>query len=469
VAVIRPSPTPSDLLAVLRAMGTSTAHDLRARLGDVRQPTFSRLVRATGGEVLRLGARRNARYAALRPLLGLGARWPVVTVNEEGATAPLGEIATIEPRGCAMLSEREMPAWMLGVGGDGLFDGLPVICTDLRPQGFLGRASVASLHGALDLPARLDDWRDHHVLSYLIRAGYDCPGNLIIGEQAYAAFARRQLEDATLIDERDRQVRYGQLADSILTGAAPGSSAGGEQPKFTAMLRRPPQGCSVLVKFSPSLGTPAGERWADLLACEHLAHGVLAAERIPSATSQIIDGPSRRFLEVERFDRIGLHGRRAIVSLLALDLEYEGELDTWPKAATRLVARGWLSASDAETLTFLWLFGGFIANTDRHFGNVSLLPGPSGMTIAPIYDMLPMLYAPVGPDMPERTYEVPVPLSAAAHVYGRAGRAAHAFWQQVEASPLVSRGFRGLAGARALDTARALERLGLPMNSALTQ
>ena len=47
-------------------------------------------------------------------------------------------------------------------------------------------------------------------------------------------------------------------------GGLPGSSAHGEHPKFVALLDgEPPH--QVLVKFSPSMTSRVGERWADLL------------------------------------------------------------------------------------------------------------------------------------------------------------------------------------------------------------
>jgi hypothetical protein len=55
---------------------------------------------------------------------------------------------------------------------------------------------------------------------------------------------------------------YPRLALQALGSAAPGSSAGGEQPKFGAVTH----GAPVLVKFSPAGDAPADQRWRDLLA-----------------------------------------------------------------------------------------------------------------------------------------------------------------------------------------------------------
>ncbi len=54
-----------------------------------------------------------------------------------------------------------------------------------------------------------------------------------------------------------------------------------------------------------------------------------------------------------------------------------------------------LSASDTDQIRLLDAFGSLIANADRHFGNVTLFDEYDGpFTLAPVYDMLPMLFAP---------------------------------------------------------------------------
>src|SRR5205814_2018318 len=116
----------------------------------------------------------------------------------------------------------------------------------------------------------------------------------------------------------------------------------------------------------------------------------------------------RAFLEVVRFDRLGSAGRAGVVSLFALDAQLHGRLDTWPRAADRLRSDGWLGAGDARALHELWWFGRLIANTDMHFGNMSLLLGDARpLRLAPIYDMLPMGFAPSATgELPQR--ELPI-------------------------------------------------------------
>ena len=238
----------------------------------------------------------------------------------------------------------------------------------------------------------------------------------------------------------------------------PGSSAAGEQPKFTAFVDGDPQ--HVLVKFSPERDGPLAERWADLLICEHLAHEVVRGAGVATVRSRIIDGRRRRFLEVGRFDRVGALGRRASVSLLAVDAEYFGQLDSWPAAGRRLWERGWLSAEDADTLSFLWQFSALIANTDRHFGNVTLLPRDEGFELAPMYDVLPMLFAPQSGELVERVYELPLPASGYLEAWRRAVPVAATFWEAAASDARISPHFRKRAAGCAAVVRSAAGRMG---------
>ena len=76
----------------------------------------------------------------------------------------------------------------------------------------------------------------------------------------------------------------------------------------------------------------------------------------------------------QRFDRIGTLGRKAVVSLAALDAKFVGA---------------------AETAEVLWAFGALIGNTDMHAGNLSWVSEHGRpYNIAPAYDMTPMAFAP---------------------------------------------------------------------------
>lgn len=146
----------------------------------------------------------------------------------------------------------------------------------------------------------------------IARRSEHAAGNLIFGNESYA----RHIADGakilqTLVLDSDRLARYPDMATHSKQGEAPGS-AGGEQPKFTAVIQRgaqPDTAEHVIVKFSPGVDSPSGRRWADMLICEHLTLEILARNRIGAAKTAILESGGRVFLEVVRFDRVGLKGR----------------------------------------------------------------------------------------------------------------------------------------------------------------
>ena len=80
----------------------------------------------------------------------------------------------------------------------------------------------------------------------------------------------------------------------------------------------------------------------------------------------------------------------------------------------RLEALGLLQPAVQEQCATLWHFGQLIANEDMHEGNLSFqpaLPGEVGLRLAPVYDMLPMMYAPArGVEIAPREFTPPLPL-----------------------------------------------------------
>lgn len=144
----------------------------------------------------------------------------------------------------------------------------------MRSQGYLGRA-YNQRHGArLGLPKCLSDWGDTHALRALLLQGEDLPGNLLLGSAAHEQFVNAP--DPTPIAAVNRLQAHAELAASAARGELCGSSAAGEQPKFTAYVQ--PEGgpaVHVIVKFSASLPGPVSERWRDLLLAEHIALQVL--------------------------------------------------------------------------------------------------------------------------------------------------------------------------------------------------
>jgi DNA-binding transcriptional ArsR family regulator len=427
--------TLEQLLATLARLETASAKELVRELG-VSQPTVSRLLKASGERVCRMGRGHATRYTRTRELPGLGTHLPVYRIGEAGGVQPLRELHLLLGGG----------HWLAAPDGTGeRFVGLPPFAVDMSPQGYVGRTFSARFP-ELELPPRLVYWSDDQRLLALARRGEDCVGNLILGQESLDRWLTRAPEPA----ERSA---YPELARRSAL-EQPGSSAGGEQPKFLTYS----EGRHVLVKFAGDDGA-AARRWRDLLASESLALEEVRAAGLDAAQARWFDERGFRFLEVERFDRVGARGRRGVLSLGALDAEYVGSGGSWTRIASRLLALGRLGPEDARRIRWLDVFGNLIGNTDRHPGNLSVfyeLDG-SALRLAPVYDMLPMVFAPSETTLVERPF-VPMPPTAdTLDVWADAARHAHAFWTRLVDCTALSDDFRELA-KRCQDTLEGLRR-----------
>jgi hypothetical protein len=410
-----------DVLRMRLSAGPLSARQLAESIG-VSQPTISRAVGQLGSEVVRIGAARSIQYAlrdTTRGLLDIA----VYRVDAEGRIKQLGTLVPVRPEGFVMCQQ------------DGVTlhsDGLPWWLLDMRPQGYLGRA-YAARHGAeLGLPGRLADWTDTHALHALLAHGYDVVGNLLLGDIARDHFLTAPVVDPITLKQKTE--RYSELALDAARGEMPGSSAGGEQPKFTAFVMTPDGPRHVIVKFSEVEEGPVSERWRDLLLAEHLALDTLRDAGIPAAKTQIFDYRGQRFLEVERFDRVGNLGRRAVMSLAALDAEFVGSgAGGWPAIANRLAADGQIRPEAANGAALLWAFGTLIGNSDMHSGNLSFVSEHGRpYDIAPAYDVTPMVFAPrSGGGLPDTIFQTTIHASVANETWRSAERLARAFFARV--------------------------------------
>lgn len=429
--------TVTDHLIDALARGPASAADLTVRLG-VSQPTLSRALRPleAAGRVVRFGSTRGARYGLAHSIGAIGSRWPLYRIDECGEPTELGTLHAIERDRYYV---RGAPARLAT-----LTEGLPYFLQDARPAGFLGRA-IPTAHPELGLPARVNDWTDEHVIAYLVQRGADAVGDLILGREALDRHLSG-VHGSPIVDEHAWAEAYPRLASAAMAGAAPGSSAHGEHPKFAVRIRRNGELVHALVKFSPPRDLAFGERWADLLISEAIASEHLATHGIPTAATRVLETGDRVFLESERFDRVGAHGRRGVATLLAVDTDLYGKLDRWARAAERLRANALLSPEDAARLALLDAFGDLVANTDRHFGNVTLFDAREGpFALAPAYDMLPMLFAPVDGQIVEREF-VPEGVRAdTLAVWPRARELALGYWARVAEDTRVTAAFRECA------------------------
>jgi hypothetical protein len=435
--------------------GTASSPELQQLTGS-SQPTVSRRLRELldEGRIIRIGSRRGARYALLRNIEGIDHSWPLRLVDSRGTIETLGNLHALSADEYYLDS---LPNTAVDISG--ITQGIPYFLQDQRPAGFLGRA-VPQRYPELGLPQRVIDWTDDHYLRYLTRRGGDTLGDLIIGDESLDQHLALQRQRER-ISVADRGQRYPSLASDVMEGGLPGSSAHGEHPKFAALHEDTSGPRHVLVKFSPPLDTAIGQRWSDLLVAEHVAHMVLRESGIAACESQVMHYRDRAFLEVVRFDRQGAAGRLGVTSLFAIDTYRYGKLDHWLAAATRLHADRCITPAALEDVRLLSAFGDLIANTDRHFGNLAFFDRYDGnFVLAPVYDMLPMLYAPEHGQLIDRVFAPPPPSAQTFSVYSRVNTLAQEYWRRIADDRRVSAGFRALSATNA-EAVRRLRAEGL--------
>lgn len=399
---------PADIRAALVA-GPLPAGALRARL-NISRPTLARALATMSGEIVTWGAARATQYALRDTLRGVPAM-PVYRVSESGRITPLGQLTPVRPDGFVMEQ----------ADGSTLYhEGLPWWLSDMRPQGFLGRAYARQHATRLGLPADVRHWSDTHALHALLTSSGDSVGNLLIGDLARDHFVNAPLPQVV------RPEDYPRLAGEALATGETWSSAGGEQPKFCAYTDTG----HILVKFTAPDDNPVTARWRDLLLAEHLALETLLAGGVSAACSRIVDVGGQRFLELERFDRVGTHGRHALLSLAALDGEFVGQAtEPWPVVTAALLKQQVITAQAHAGAALLYAFGTLIGNTDMHAGNLSFTSDTGRpYALSPAYDMLPMCFSPTASGLVRDALQGVVQLHPA--IDGSTWRAAHALAAQ---------------------------------------
>lgn len=409
------------------AQGPQPTDALLTRL-QVSQATFSRTIQSMGREAIRFREPgiRTPRYALVRGE-PVPSPQPVFQVNEDGRVTELGKVSFLVGGG----------SWVdLGGPGSRLHDGLPPAMAFAAPSGYLGARIAKVVSAQIGVPSSLRDWSDDHRVKFLCCLGSDVAGSLMWGADSFAAhMASRQ---ATPVATADIPHVYRQLATATTqTGA--GSSAGGEQPKFTCEIESRGH---LIVKFART-----GTRSSEMLVLEELALRSLDGAGIEAAPARYFESDGYGFLEIERFDRVGRFGRRGLISAGAVDDELFGMRDNWPSFAQRCEAAGILGPGSVRRVLVLTAFSELIGNGDRHFENLSLMTDEHGLPIevSPAYDMLPMMYAPAGGGIePELRPVAPSfqSLGARPGIWEQAFQAAHAFWTTAAADPRLSGAMR---------------------------
>ncbi|HKY01600.1 MAG TPA: type II toxin-antitoxin system HipA family toxin YjjJ, partial [Burkholderiales bacterium] len=338
------------LIAQLQS-GPRSASELTQALG-ISQPTLSRRIASASEAVVAFGAARRTSYA-LRRRVGGHDRFAIYRVRASGAVEPVGELIPVHPSGYVVRTKE----------ANQYLQGLPWWLHDMRPQGFLGRSFVHAHATALNLPPEIELWNDDHCLIALAERGEDFIGNLIVGEGSLSRFLAQS--NATLLPASQRAERYPQFARAALAGELIGSSAGGDQPKFSTLVQHADGPRAVLVKFSAPGNNEITARWRSLLIAEHIAHETLNAVGLRAAQSELLFVDGQCFLEIRRFDRIGSRGRRGVVSLGALDNAFVGRAAApWPIASAALARTRQITPQADASVQRLHAFGRLIGNSD---------------------------------------------------------------------------------------------------------
>jgi hypothetical protein len=149
-----------------------------------------------------------------------------------------------------------------------------------------------------------------------------------------------------------------------------------------------------------------------------------------------------------------------VTSLLAIDTGFYGVLDNWIAAARRMHQERRIDVQTLDEIRLISSFADLIANTDKHFGNLAFYDDYDGrFRLTPVYDMLPMLFAPAHDQLVARIYTPADPTSDTLNVWGRARSLAEAYWRSLANETRISKEFRTICAA-CLRTLESLPRTG---------
>ena len=440
-----PISLPAQILTLLGECGPGgslTARNLQVATGK-SQSSVSLALASLGEQICRMGAARSTRYAATKDILGLAAKQHLFFTNANADITPFGQLTHLHDGSVFVETLVGDKSWRSAPNK------LPWFLRPLQPQGFLGRQYKLLRP---DFPDDPDTWTAAQTLYLAINHITHPPGAVSIGANTqYAGLGAP-------FDLPARRQYYDAAAGNIGKTLPAHSSAGGEQPKFLVEINGDDASCQhFIVKFSPPHDTPFGQRWRALLQLEKLALDTLNEEGIATAKTSIVESQMRTYLESQRFDRIGIYGRRHVVSVDALHDEFVGgSRQHWIHTCEQLAAKKMLSLQTLKQVAQLYAFGQFIGNTDMHFGNLAFFideiatPKP---ILTPVYDMLPMMWR---PSIHDGTFDVtpirqqPV-VPGYTHEYADARAWAMMFWQKAATLSVLDGGMREacvVSGAR---------------------
>ena len=399
------------------------------KLLEISQSTLSRLLSKSKNAIVKIGKGPSTIYALKKKIIALPEELIIYKISTTGEVSAFGTLIPVEGG--------KFFCCFAGTTQFQLFNDLPYFLDPMRAQGFLGKL-VPKAFPELQLPDDIRTWKSEHHLKYWVFKGADLPGDLIIGDESLAQYLLMAQENQ--IEENKCSEIYARLVQEQQQKYIPNSAAAGAQPKFICFREK---NARVLVKYSPSIDSDVGRRWADLLMCEEIALKVCDELIFGAAETRIIATDKRVFLESLRLDRVGVLGRRSVFSLQTLDAEFVGELSGWRKVAKALKEQKKISAIDEEYIVALDMYGELIANSDRHLGNLSCFASDdfSSFKLAPVYDMLPMLFAPVDGQIVERKFDPKLFIGSFA-LWNKAFAVALEFWSRASNHERISADFR---------------------------
>jgi hypothetical protein len=421
------------IIRKLRNYGALSSRELQITT-SLSQPQLSRYLRLLGSQIITIGKGRKTLYAYRRIITNVGQIIPVYQVTLEGQLTEAGNLHAIYPKGFFWEAKK--------IQLSRIFEDLPYFLNDIRPSGYLGRL-IPFTYPDWEFPEDIRFWSAEVTLNYLTHFGIDLIGNLIVGEAAAKKFLELRLKHSKLPSTESSLDNYTKLAKLVEQSGIPGSSAGGEHPKFVS--KRPSDGRDVIVKFVKNAANQITQRRVDLLRAEKIALAILSHSS-DSQPATLLSNSEYTFLEVIRFDRTANWGRRGVISLLSLDAELIGSAENWSKVAQNLCKNKLISADLLEQIQLQEYFGHFIGNTDMHNGNLSFFfedEEISGLT--PIYDMLPMKYAPIHEHISDETLVPFMPNPSSITSWNQARKLAIKYWNEITKTPGFSENFIDLA------------------------
>lgn len=358
-------------------------------------------------------------------------RLPIRRVNRSGGVDELG---FYEPASKSL--DLAAPGFPLLGPGVHVHDGdLPWVFDEMAPSGFLARR-FARWFPELRLREDRQLWRADELLQAISRRGHDLPGNLLVGDESFERYQKIFVDDRSPGPPPSSARReYPRFVRDILEEDCAKSSVGGERPKFSLRLS---DGSARMVKFTPPLSSPFGQRWADLLRLEAHCSATLRSFGLPAVSSEYVEISDRGYLEIERFDRSSGGGRMGCVTLYWLGAALYSEIESAVTVVDALIRDGFLAQDATRTVRMAAAFSARTGNTDAHLGNYALTIGDDGAAaLAPLYDVLPMALAPRSDELPDRYLKVidGRPEPAVAPLVER-------LVDRVERDPLVSRAFK---------------------------